>query len=105
MDAALILSYKRIPKTYLYDSVVMKMPEREVLVETTAQSIEAALENLHLLLKEHPGASAGFKKHGVAGELTDVSGDLALADKTTTEGFREDLNKLLQLFRPMNVSM
>jgi hypothetical protein len=99
----LILSFKRIPKTTLYDSAVVTYPERVILLETSAVPLEAALENLHQLLQGHPACLAGFKKQRAEADLLESVNSAYLLDQETTQKYRQDLSELKKQFAPTEV--
>lgn len=100
----MILSYKRLPKTELYDSAVVKLPEEKVLLETTAQPIEAALDNLHQMLLQYTMSQVGFKKQRVDAKLTDLSGSVYITSLDETEKYRVDPAKLRDMFKPTHIT-
>ena len=100
----LVLSYKRIPKTELYDAAIVKWPDLEVLDDASSQPIEDILRTIHGQLLQHRTWLLGFKKQRVEAEL--VGDNLSTAfilDKENTNACADDSNVLLKMFAPMRV--
>lgn len=102
---ALVLSYKRIPHTTVYDSAIVSMPEGEILAEVVGKNVEEALRTLHLLMQKYPDCRIGFKKQRVDRSLSDLSGEIYMVVPKEEKKFREDPGAMDELFRPRAVNI